>query len=120
MIAETFAQDLRIGLRVLAKDKSFCALSVFVLALGICAVTTMFTTVNATIIRGFSFPNSDRMTKDGIASMLFGVSALDPPTYVAVFALVTLISLFSVFVPAQRATRVRPMVALRAEQGAYS
>ena len=53
--------------------------------------------------------------KDGIASMLFGVSALDPPTYVAVFALVTLISLFSVFVPAQRATRVRPMVALRAE-----
>ncbi len=71
MIAETFAQDLRIGLRVLAKDKSFCALSVFVLALGICAVTTMFTTVNATIIRGFSFPNSDRMTN---------VTFVDPTT----------------------------------------
>jgi ABC-type antimicrobial peptide transport system permease subunit len=53
--------------------------------------------------------------RDGIASMLFGVTALDPLTYVSVFALVTLISLFSVFVPAQRATRVRPMVALRAE-----
>jgi predicted permease len=53
--------------------------------------------------------------RDGIASILFGVSALDPVTYVAVFALVTLISLFSVYVPAVRATRVRPMEALRAE-----
>jgi hypothetical protein len=33
----------------------------------------------------------------------------------AVFSLVTLLSLFSVFVPAQRATRVRPMEAIRAE-----
>ncbi len=40
--------------------------------------------------------------RDGIASMLFGVSALDPATYVSVFSLVTLISLFSVFVPARR------------------
>jgi ABC-type lipoprotein release transport system permease subunit len=47
--------------------------------------------------------------------MLFGVSAFDPPTYVTVFALVTVISLVAVLVPAQRATRVRPMVALRAE-----
>jgi predicted permease len=53
--------------------------------------------------------------RDGIASILFGVSALDPLTYIAVFSLVTLISLFSVFVPAKRATRVRPMEALRAE-----
>ena len=59
---ETFIQDIRIGLRVLAKDKSFAALSVFVLSLGICAVTTMFTLVNATMIRGFSFPNADRLT----------------------------------------------------------
>jgi|CXWL01.1.fsa_nt_gi predicted permease len=62
MIAETFAQDLRIGFRVLTKDKGFASISVFVLALGICAVTTMFTMVNATMIRGFSFPNADRLT----------------------------------------------------------
>ncbi len=53
--------------------------------------------------------------RDGISSILFGVSALDPLTYVAVFGLVTLISLFSVFVPARRATHVRPEEALRAE-----
>jgi putative ABC transport system permease protein len=62
MIAETFRQDLRIGLRVLIKDKGFAALSVFVLALGICAVATMFTMVDATMIRGFGFPNADRLT----------------------------------------------------------
>lgn len=62
MAAEVFNQDVRIGLRVLAKERSFSALSIFVLALGICAVTTMFTTVDATLLRGFSFPNSDRLT----------------------------------------------------------
>ncbi len=61
MIIETFLQDLRIGLRVLIKEKSFCALAVFVLALGICAVTTQFTVVNATVLRGFSFPDSHQL-----------------------------------------------------------
>ncbi|MDQ5978643.1 MAG: putative transport system permease protein [Verrucomicrobiota bacterium] len=61
MIAETFLQDLRIGLRVLRKEKSFCALAVFVLALGICAVTTQFTVVNAAVLRGFSFPDSHQL-----------------------------------------------------------
>lgn len=58
---ETFVQDLRIGLRVLIKEKSFCILAVFVLALGICAVTTQFTVVNATVLRGFSFPESHQL-----------------------------------------------------------
>jgi putative ABC transport system permease protein len=61
VIIETFIQDLRIGLRVLIKEKSFCALAVFVLALGICAVTTQFTVVNATVLRGFSFPDSHQL-----------------------------------------------------------
>jgi hypothetical protein len=52
---------------------------------------------------------------DGIGNMLFGVSARDPLTYIAVFTLVTVVSLLAVFVPAQRATRVHPMIALRAE-----
>ena len=62
MFPETFLQDLRIGLRVLVKDKGFAGISVFVLALGICAVTTMFTMVNAVMLRGFSFQNADRLT----------------------------------------------------------
>jgi len=69
MIFETFLQDLRIGLRVLIKEKSFCALAVFVLAMGICAVTTQFSVVNGVMLRGFSYPNADR---------LVGIQLIDP------------------------------------------
>jgi predicted permease len=61
MIIETFLQDLRIGLRVLIKEKSFCALAVFVLALGIGAVTTQFAVVNGVLLRGFSFPHAEEL-----------------------------------------------------------
>ena len=61
MPAETFLRDIRIGLRVLIKEKSFCALAVIVLALGICGVTTMFSVVNGVMLRGFSFPTADRL-----------------------------------------------------------
>lgn len=61
MIIETFFQDIRIGLRVLLKEKSFCALAVFVLALGICAVTTQFSVVNGVLLRGFAFPHAEEL-----------------------------------------------------------
>jgi predicted permease len=61
MIIETFLQDLRIGLRVLIKEKSFCALAVFVLAVGIGAVTTQYAIVNGVLLRGFNFRDADRL-----------------------------------------------------------
>ena len=69
MFLETFAQDVRIGFRVLFKEKTFCLLAVIVLALGICGVTTQFTVVNAFVLRGFSFPHSEQ---------LMGVGFIDP------------------------------------------
>jgi predicted permease len=51
----------------------------------------------------------------GMSSLLFGVSATDPPTFFAVVALVTLAAVFAAYIPARRATRVDPMVALRYE-----
>jgi predicted permease len=61
MFFETILQDLRVGFRVLTKEKSFCALAALVLALGICAVTTMFSIINGAMIRGFASPNGDRL-----------------------------------------------------------
>src|SRR5512140_1074736 len=58
---ENLVRDLRIGVRVLVKERAFCALAILVLALGICGVTTMFAVVNGVLIRGFSFPNAARM-----------------------------------------------------------
>src|SRR5882724_4585018 len=79
MIVESFFQDVRIGLRVLVKEKGFCALAVIVIALGICGVTTMFSIVNGVMLRGFSFPTADRMVGvqfiDPSQSNFFGVAS---------------------------------------------
>lgn len=85
MIAEDTLRDLRIGLRVLVKEKSFCALAVFVLALGISAVATQFSLVNGLMLRGFSFPNATRLAnvsfEDPASRTVFGtnrqMSAMD-------------------------------------------
>lgn len=50
-----------------------------------------------------------------LSSLLFEVSALDPWTYVAVSALLALIGFLACVIPARRATRVDPMVALRVD-----
>jgi predicted permease len=61
MFLATIVQDLRIGLRVLVKEKGFCALATAVLALGICGVATMFAVINGVLLRGFKFPDADRL-----------------------------------------------------------
>jgi putative ABC transport system permease protein len=66
MILESFRQDVRIGLRVLFKDKSFCLLAVLILGLGIGGVTTQFTVVNAVVLRGFSFPHPEQLMSVGL------------------------------------------------------
>src|SRR3954449_1356231 len=69
MILESFNQDVRVGLRVLLKDKVFCILSILVLALGIGGAMTQFAVVNAIVLRGFSFPHPEQ---------LVGVGLIDP------------------------------------------
>ena len=47
--------------------------------------------------------------------MLFNVSATDPLTFVAISALLVVVTLTATWLPARRATRVDPIIALRAE-----
>jgi len=52
---------------------------------------------------------------ESLTTMLFGVKPTDPLTYAVTAALLIAVSLIACFVPARRATRIDPLVALRYE-----
>jgi putative ABC transport system permease protein len=50
-----------------------------------------------------------------LSSFLFGVSASDPLTYVAISGILSIVALLASYIPARRAMKVDPITALRYE-----
>jgi hypothetical protein len=74
-------QDLQFAIRLLVKDKWFTLVATVALALGIGVNATVFTFVNAVLIRGLPFDDPERIlalnSRDLARNRSIGVSYLD-------------------------------------------
>jgi ABC-type antimicrobial peptide transport system permease subunit len=50
-----------------------------------------------------------------LTSLLFGVGAWDPITFASIVVLISFVAFLAAWLPARRASRVDPVIALRAE-----
>ena len=116
-------KDIRYAVRGLIKRPGFVAIAVITLALGIGANTSVFSILNAVLLQGMTLVIAGLVLGIGVAlavtqllaSFLYGVSTMDALTFTAIPALLTAVALLACYLPARRATKVEPLVALRYE-----
>jgi hypothetical protein len=128
---EELLQDFRYGARMLRKNPGFMLVAVLTLGLGIGARSVCGWRwgahkghVSRTLVgEGMKLAPSGALLGLGgalaltrlLKALLFGVSATEPLTFIVIAALLIMVEPLACWIPARRATKVDPMVALRQE-----
>jgi predicted permease len=83
---DNLIQDLRFGVRMLAKNPGFTAAAVLTLALGIGANTAIFSVVNTVLLRPLPYPDPDRIVQLMLSSPEWApgrnVDAINEPEFI--------------------------------------
>jgi ABC-type antimicrobial peptide transport system permease subunit len=109
---DVLRQDLRYALRTLLRAPGFTIVTVLTITLGTAGTTAVLGLLGGGVALGL--PAGVGATRL-LAGFLFGVSPTDPLTMTGVVTLLLGVALLASFLPARRATRVDPVIALRSE-----
>src|SRR5579863_6762046 len=77
----TLLQDLRFGIRTLAKSPGFTAIAILTLALGIGANTALFSVVNGVLLNPLPFPDPDRLVTVAASKPNFARGSISYPNF---------------------------------------
>jgi predicted permease len=77
----TLFQDLRYGIRMMAKAPGFTAIAVLTLALGIGANTAIFSVVNGVLLNPLPYPNADRLVAVDASKRNFARGSISYPNF---------------------------------------